>query len=560
MKRFWLSLIVLCGLLVAVSSLSSTGVADKGNPPDVETAKSSGMPGRPLPARPIPHHEPGHLPKAANYSTTVTRMRADGIRETVELQGLEAMLAEGAISDPFAGNYTFVELDQIMVASNDAMSVTVESLSAFEAPDVLTTPTLISGSLVTIGSVVSGTAPSIASGDLNGDGQAEQIVAWIGSDGEIRLSINELPGWQGKLTSDPAAMAHDDGRMDLLVRGYDDALWHRHYDGATWEEWNSNAGGYLRSGPALAFSGDGEFDVFVAGVYSGTGVVYTATATSICQRHWDGTAWSADWDLVDVDPADGLALVGEPAATARGTDQIDLFRRASDNTLRWLHYDGASWGEWQNLGGLITSAPTAVSLGADHLHVFARGFDGMLWHRALGGTLWSPWRRLAGFELTSRPTAVSPASNQIDVYARGTDDALWRNRLNGSAWLGWESLGGVLGSAAAATVHGTQVDLFAQTTPTATLQHKHYDGSAWTDWQDRGGLTACCTTYNTGVSADVVAVETGYFTGDGREQIVMAYNLSAPHTNVRLYDVNDGFKPRLLADCWFADESTKLRL
>jgi hypothetical protein len=336
--------------------------------------------------------------------------------------------------------------------------------------------------------------------------------------------------------------------------GYNDALWQRHYDGASWGDWSQDAGGYLLSGPGLAAQGDGQFDVFVAGVYSGTGAVYTETATSLYQRHWDGTAWSADWDIVDVEPADGVSLVDAPAAVAHSTDQLDLFRRAGDATLRWLHYDGTAWGSWQNLGGLLLDAPTAISLGGDQVQVFVRGVDGRLWYRTYDGTSWGAWQCLVGLNLSAAPTAVSPAGGQVDVYARGEDEALWRIRFDGNTWSGWENLQGRLGSGAAVAVYGSEVELFAQTTddpdtepvePVGSLQQKHYDGATWTDWQDVGGLEVSFA-YHPGLPADVVDVTTGYFSGDGREQIVLAYGQGSGYT-VRLYDVDSGFSPSQLA-------------
>ena len=52
----------------------------------------------------------------------------------------------------------------------------------------------------------------------------------------------------GRLTSDPAATASSATREDVFVRGTDAAMWHRMWNGTTWQPWES-LGGLLGSSP-----------------------------------------------------------------------------------------------------------------------------------------------------------------------------------------------------------------------------------------------------------------------------------------------------------------------
>jgi hypothetical protein len=290
---------------------------------------------------------------------------------------------------------------------------------------------------------------SVAAGDLTGDGVDEQIAAWVDADGDIHMALGAMPDLDGKTTSAPAAVAHADGRLDLLVRGYDNALWHRHYDGTDWGAWNNDGGGFLLSAPAIASRADGTFDVFVI-----------MDDNQLYRRHWNGSAWDADWQLIDgggIWPdEDWAAPVPEwpgPAAVARGGDKLDLFRLAPDNTLRWRHSDddGATWGKWQNLGSMLASGPAAVTLGANHMQVCAAGADGAVWSLTYSGGAWQKaggvydWQQIPtagngipdGVKIASAPTLISPAPGQVTVYVRGSSGGLWQVTYNGSRWGSW---------------------------------------------------------------------------------------------------------------------------
>jgi hypothetical protein len=51
---------------------------------------------------------------------------------------------------------------------------------------------------------------------------------------------------------------------------------------------------------------------------------------------------------------------------------------------------GAAWQtNWDDLGGVFTSAPTVVSWGPNRLDVFGIGTDGNVYHKYWGGSSWS---------------------------------------------------------------------------------------------------------------------------------------------------------------------------
>lgn len=327
--------------------------------------------------------------------------------------------------------------------------------------------------------------------------------------------------------------------IHLLVRGYDASVWHCFYDVETSRclSWNNAAGGTWLSAPAAASLGADQFDAFAIGADN-----------EAYRRHW-ASGWSAGWQPVGdwpfPAPAWSLPLpeLTAPAAVARG-GAIDLFRLGPTNTLYW--YNGSSW---QDMGGMLASEPGAVSLSASHMQVFARGMDDALWTLAYNGG-WGSWQRLdlggmpAGVAIASAPAVVSPASGQMAVYVRGSDNQLWSALYNGSSWGSWTAGGGELASAPGASVASGATYLFAQTAD--DLLQTSEPGLAW---QELGGLSACCTLQDTGIIPFRVKwydyldysldIETGYFWGDGRSQVVLGHYSASNEYLVTLYDISD---------------------
>ncbi len=258
----------------------------------------------------------------------------------------------------------------------------------------------------------------------------------------------------GTLKSAPAAASWGPNRLDLFVRGADDALWHKWWDGA-WRGWE-RLGGTLTSGPAATSSGNGLLDVFARGTDNG-----------LWHLRWNGRAWS-DWESLsgglsdspaatatnghiyvfapgtdngvwfrDYDATTGWRwwqpLLGKtnagPAATSWPDGRLDVFVTGTDNALWTNTFSGGRWGGWGTLGGVLTGGPGAAAWGPDRLDVFGRGSDNALWHRWFDAGAWSGWTRRGG-GLSSGPAAASWSVGRLDVVVRGTDNALWHTWAN----------------------------------------------------------------------------------------------------------------------------------
>ena len=550
------NLLIILGMLISFSATpaystpqsnltpsDSPSSAPASNP----AADSSGMPGWPVPAQPIPHHEPGAPARSAAASYPTTRINAQGEIETLELQGLDALLADGTLSDPLQGNYNLVNLDKFMFSDYAVDSFALRSfgLDAADPPALEQIP----GSYQNLGNY---RFNDIASADLNGDYVDEQIAAWVNTaDRHIQMSIGELPGTFGKATSAPAALAYADGRLELLVRGYDHALWRLPYDGDSdsWGTWSNAAGGILLSGPAVASRATNELDVFAIG-----------TDNQVYHQH-KAASWEG-WTLVDgggIFPVfarqANLPPVPAPAVVARGGSQLDLFRLGPDQTLWWCHSDdGQTWDAWQNLGGMLASAPAAVLVKDGPMQVYALGLDGAVWYRTYASVgSWAAWQRLespVGVAWNAVPVLTSPAVGQVNLYLAGTEYRIWSNHFTGTAWGVWNSIGtgGELDAGIAAAAIPTAAYLFSQLSG-GSLQYR-LNESAWTTL---AGLDVSHSLFDTGAVTKALPTEmplensyldltTGYFTGDGRQQVVLAYANPSDEIMVEIYDVQAGFE------------------
>ena len=79
------------------------------------------------------------------------------------------------------------------------------------------------------------------------------------------------------------------------------------------------------------------------------------------------------------------------------------------------------WSNWEELGGVLSSAPSVSSWGSKRLDVFARGPEGALWHQWFEKS-WKGWESL-GMPMIGpnkdAPSAVSWSSPSVGTASNG---------------------------------------------------------------------------------------------------------------------------------------------
>jgi GH25 family lysozyme M1 (1,4-beta-N-acetylmuramidase) len=278
----------------------------------------------------------------------------------------------------------------------------------------------------------------------------------------------------------PKTVSWGANRLDVFVRGVDNALWHRAGDGNGW--WQSGwepLGGQIVGNPAVVSWGTGRLDVFVRGADNG-----------LWHRAWTGTEWwPGGWEPL------GGVLTSDPAVASWSPGRLDIFARGAGNGLWHKAWTGAQWWPdgWESLGGQLSSAPNVASWGPGRLDIVARGADNALWHTAWGGAQWDGWLGLGG-SLASEPRVVAWGANRLDIFVRGADNALWHTDWNGAQWRPgiWEPLGGSLTSGPDAVSWGQgRLDIFARGVDNG-LWHTDWDGTQWRPggWEPQHGQLA----------------------------------------------------------------------
>jgi hypothetical protein len=190
-------------------------------------------------------------------------------------------------------------------------------------------------------------------------------------------------------------------------------LYTKHYATSTgWSGWTS-LGGSWTSGPAAASWGPGRLDVLVRGADS-----------AVWHKAFSGGTWSG-WQSL------GGRMAGEPGVASTGAGKLDVFARGPGNALFTRNYNvtGAGWSAWSSLGGALTSSPSATVPAAGTVTVFGRGSDGRYDYRQRSAArVWAGWqvvdaalafRGLGAWVDTLDYQALTPASAVADLKAHG---------------------------------------------------------------------------------------------------------------------------------------------
>ncbi len=222
------------------------------------------------------------------------------------------------------------------------------------------------------------------------------------------------------------------------------------------------------SGPAAATWGPGHIDLFVRG-----------GDNALHQKVYDNGAWG-EWQNL------GGVLSSDPAAVSWGPGRIDVFARGADTHLYHRAYFGGAWGSWENLGGVLTSAPAVCSTGTGVLEVVVRGPADILFARVYAAGAWTDWIPLAPAPVASAPGLSAWLGGRLDVFATGLDDKLYHSYFEGY-WSALEDLGGTCdsGPGVASGMVG-RIDVVVRG-PLDDLSHTYYEEGSWSAWQPLQG-------------------------------------------------------------------------
>ncbi len=486
------------------------------------------------PIRPILHREPGYqAPVDAGESGTAATRDAQGRAVSADVT---------YYADPLSGGYSLVNLDNISTANirrvgigggmlDTALYRATEYNDTTDVFDFVAPPVELPGTTERAGFTLS-TAFEVEAGDLNGDNQDEQLLAWrpfVNADSPIHLKISGFEGTNGLLASAPAAY-HTNGTTWLFARGYDDALWVAE-DGSsvTWQR----CGGTLASGVTLA-----ELD--------GTSVALVTLGTdgNVWERQFGGSA--SDW--TDLGAPASVKLQSSPELIAHADGSRDLFARAANNTVWMRHFDGSSWGNWQARGGFVADAVEVIAYDGGKMALLARGFDDALWYQLYDGG-WSDWQTVGvnpDFNLGSAVTAYSTGAASFDAYVRGDDDSLRKISFANGVFGAWqaEPQSTTLGSRVSVIDDGSATVIFGTSAEGGQLQRSS-GGAAWVQVS---ATPPASVELNTGFVpfeyGSVIKLATGHMLANGREQLVLGYVNSEKKLQIHLYDVDGGFALR----------------
>jgi parallel beta-helix repeat protein len=274
----------------------------------------------------------------------------------------------------------------------------------------------------------------------------------------------------------------------LVVRGMDNRIYYRVWNGTGWEGWIVLPGSTIDS-PAATVCGN-ELHVVVRGS--------------------DGySLWHGYVNLTDNTFSSWTRLSGwtpsAPTLTSNGT-VLCLVVRGGDNRIYYRTYTFSprGWGGWNVIpSGATCDSPAATMLGND-LHIVVRGFstvdvnaNNTMWHIIVkpGVGVIRNWVRLSG-ATSSRPVlAANQSIDRLYLVVRGLDNKIYWRTYDGlptDSWGSWVALPtGSTCDGPGATIADNKLHVVVRGSDGSTLWHRYYDFSTatYSDWKKLSGAT-----------------------------------------------------------------------
>ena len=231
--------------------------------------------------------------------------------------------------------------------------------------------------------------------EQRGDRCTSDAAAHLNADGRLELFVNRDGGrvhhayqrvvnglWSGMetlgdgtLLDRPDVASNGDGRLEVVGRGLDRAIWHiwQQKPNGDWDRWSS-LDGRLRNAPTITRHANGTLEVYATGDDSRAWHVWQQPGTANGWSGWSGFGGATV-------PADARY-----AAAVNPAGGVSLFVRGTGGDLRDRHPIARApwWSDWGSLGGATIGDPAVVRRANGKLSLFARGTGRNLVHRYQG--------------------------------------------------------------------------------------------------------------------------------------------------------------------------------
>ncbi|MFD4113041.1 glycoside hydrolase family 27 protein [Streptomyces niveus] len=233
---------------------------------------------------------------------------------------------------------------------------------------------------------------STASPALVRDG--DRLTAFTrGADGSLRQQSGRDGHWSsrttdlggptgGRILGQPAAYtsAAEPGRVDVFVRGTDDAAYRRAFTDGRWGRWQK-LGGSLADAPSVAYESAERWTLFA---HDEDGQI---------RSRGPRTGWTT------LGAPEQRTVYGRPSAVVDEAGRTHVAVRTAEDAVWWRVRDTAGdWSPWTSLGGTVSGSPTLVAVDGG-VRLYARAGDYTLWQRAYdsdasdssGSGAWDGW-------------------------------------------------------------------------------------------------------------------------------------------------------------------------
>ncbi|MFE3116754.1 glycoside hydrolase family 27 protein [Streptomyces niveus] len=233
---------------------------------------------------------------------------------------------------------------------------------------------------------------STASPALVRDG--DRLTAFTrGADGSLRQQSGRDGRWSsrttdlggptgGRILGQPAAYtsAAEPGRIDVFVRGTDDAAYRRAFTDGRWGRWQK-LGGSLADAPSVAYESAERWTLFA---HNEDGQIRSRGPRS---------GWTT------LGAPEQRTVYGRPSAVVDEAGRTHVAVRTAEDAVWWRVRDTAGdWSAWTSLGGTVSGSPTLVAVDGG-VRLYARAGDYTLWQRAYesgasgssGSGAWGDW-------------------------------------------------------------------------------------------------------------------------------------------------------------------------